>query len=94
MTGREAGRTGVITKVARRQNRVYIQGVNLVKKHVKPQGEQPGGIVDVEAPLHMSNVAVIDPSDGYVHVGTCEMGHPPYGCDAAMVQQWPLYPVR
>lgn len=60
--GRDKGQTGTVLKVLRAKDRVLVQGRNLVKKHVKRQGDDDaGGIVTMEAPLHVSNVAVLDP---------------------------------
>ena len=56
----------MVSKVLRRENRVIVEGVNHKKKHLKPQAEQPGRVVEVEAPMHISNVALVDPTDGYV----------------------------
>lgn len=61
ITGKDKGKEGTITKTLRAENKVIVEGVNIVKKHVKPQGNQPGSIVEVEAPIHASNVMIIDP---------------------------------
>ena len=61
ITGKDKGKEGTITKTLRAENKVIFEGVNIVKKHVKPQGNQPGSIVEVEAPIHASNVMIIDP---------------------------------
>ena len=61
ITGKDNGKEGTITKTLRAENKVIVEGVNVVKKHVKPQGNQPGSIVEVEAPIHASNVMIIDP---------------------------------
>ena len=45
----------------RKDNRVLVQGVNMMKRHTKPRPGEPGGILDKEAPIHVSNVAHIDP---------------------------------
>jgi large subunit ribosomal protein L24 len=58
--GKDKGRKGKIEKVFPRLNKVLIPGINVYKKHVKPQGEgKPGGIVDVVKPLSVSNVALL-----------------------------------
>jgi large subunit ribosomal protein L24 len=58
--GKDRGRTGQVRKVIPKKNRLIVTGVNMVKRHMKPQGQQkPGGIVDREAPIPMSNVALI-----------------------------------
>ena len=61
IAGSEKGKEGTITKTLRAENKVIVEGVNVVKKHMKPQGNQPGSIVEVEAPIHASNVMIIDP---------------------------------
>lgn len=59
--GRDKGKTGEILRVMREDNRVLVQGVNMVKKHQRPTQASPGGINQFEASLHTSNVAVVDP---------------------------------
>ena len=61
IAGSSKGKEGQITSVLRAENKVIVEGVNVVKKHMKPQGNQPGSIVEVEAPIHASNVMIIDP---------------------------------
>ena len=61
LTGRDKGKKGEILKVLRKENRVIVQGVNMVKKHRKPTQQQPGGIEEKEASIHVSNVSLIDP---------------------------------
>ena len=63
-TGRDKGKTGKVLRVIRSENRAIVQGVNVVKRATKPSRETPGGIVEKEAPVHMSNLAVADPKDG------------------------------
>ncbi|KAI3985558.1 hypothetical protein MKX01_026028 [Papaver californicum] len=62
--GKDKGETGVIKRVVRTQNRVIVEGKNLVKKHIKQGQGHEGGIFTVEAPLHVSNVQVVDPVTG------------------------------
>ncbi|RWR92510.1 50S ribosomal protein L24 [Cinnamomum micranthum f. kanehirae] len=62
--GKDKGETGVIKRVVRSQNRVIVEGKNLVKKHIKQGQGHEGGIFSVEAPLHVSNVRVLDPVTG------------------------------
>jgi len=66
LAGKDKGKTGKVTKVLVEEGKVYVEGVNLIKKHQKPvpQLQQPGGIVDKEAPLHVSNVAIVNPTTG------------------------------
>ena len=60
ITGSNKGKEGKVIKVLRTENKVLIDGVNLVKKHVKPNREnETGGILETEAPLHISNVKVV-----------------------------------
>jgi large subunit ribosomal protein L24 len=61
ITGRDKGRSGEVLRVLREENRVLVQGVNMVKRHTKPGAGQAGGIVEKEAAIHVSNVAHIDP---------------------------------
>ena len=64
ITGRDKGKTGEVIKSMPKENKVIVQGINLVKRHTKPTQESAGGIVTKEAPIHVSNVALIDPKDG------------------------------
>lgn len=64
ITGRDKGKTGEVIKSMPKENKVIVQGINLVKRHTKPTQESAGGIVSKEAPIHVSNVALIDPKDG------------------------------
>ncbi len=59
--GKNRGKEGKITLILREENRVVVEGVNLVKKHVKPNGQNAGSIIEREAPIHASNVMHIDP---------------------------------
>ena len=63
-TGRDKGRRGEVIQVLREENRVLVQGCNMVKRHTRPTQTNPGGIINKEAPLHVSNVAHIDPDSG------------------------------
>ena len=60
-TGRDKGRRGEVIEVQRTENRVLVQGCNIVKRHARPTQTNPGGIINKEAPLHISNVSLIDP---------------------------------
>ncbi|MBS4762394.1 50S ribosomal protein L24 [Carnobacteriaceae bacterium zg-ZUI252] len=63
LAGKDKGKEGVITKAFPKKDRVIVEGVNIVKKHTKPSNTNPnGGIVEKEAPIHVSNVMLIDPS--------------------------------
>mgnify|MGYP003290419686 CR=1 FL=1 len=61
IAGSNKGKEGTVKKVLRDENRVIVEGVNLVKKHKKGNGQESGGILEVEAPIHASNVMIIDP---------------------------------
>ena len=61
ISGKDKGKEGKITHVLRAENRVVVEGVNIVKKHVKGNGQTAGSINEVEAPIHASNVMMIDP---------------------------------
>ena len=61
ISGREKGKEGTINKILRHEDKVIISGVNMVKKNIKSNGNTPGSIIDVEAPIHTSNVMLIDP---------------------------------
>ncbi|MED1919625.1 50S ribosomal protein L24, partial [Bacillus thuringiensis] len=62
ITGKDKGKTGVILVAFPKKDRVLVEGVNIVKKHTKPNQENPqGGIISQEAAIHVSNVMVIDP---------------------------------
>ena len=71
LTGRDKGKRGEVIAVMPTESRALVQGVNMVKRHRKPQGlNQPGGIQEKEAPIHLSNLALIDPkSDKPTRVG-------------------------
>lgn len=64
IAGREKGKKGTITKVIPDERRVIVGGVNMVKRHTKPSRTGAGGIVEKEASLHVSNVALIDAKSG------------------------------
>jgi len=61
VTGKERGKTGEVLQVLRQDDRVLVQGVNMIKRHMRPSPANPGGIIEREATLHISNVALIDP---------------------------------
>ena len=64
LTGREKGKQGEVIKVDPVRERVLVQGVNMVKRHTKASARGPGGINEIEAPIHASNVAHLDPKSG------------------------------
>ena len=61
IAGASKGKEGKIIKTLRSSNRVIVEGANIVKKHRKGNGQESGGILEVEAPIHASNVMIIDP---------------------------------
>lgn len=61
ISGKDKGKQGKITHVLSSENRVVVEGVNIVKKHVKGNGQTPGSINEVEAPINASNVMILDP---------------------------------
>jgi large subunit ribosomal protein L24 len=64
ISGKDKGKTGTVTRVDTKGKKVLIEGVNIVKKHVKRQGSTPGQIVSFEKPIDVSNVMLVDPKDG------------------------------
>ncbi len=65
LTGRDKGRQGDVLKVLPKEDRVLVQGLNLVQRHTRPTQTDPnGGIKSKEAALHISNVALVDPKSG------------------------------
>jgi large subunit ribosomal protein L24 len=64
VSGRDKGRTGEVLRVLPSEQRVVVQGVNVAKRHTKPRMGEPGGIVEKELALHISNVAHVDPASG------------------------------
>jgi len=70
ITGKDKGKTGEVLRVLPTDGRVIVQGVNMVKRHTRPAMGNPGGIVEKEGTIHISNVAHIDPkSDKPTRVG-------------------------
>ncbi len=61
IAGSQKGKTGTVVQIITSANRAIVEGVNMVKKHMKPANNNPGGIVDMEAPIHISNLALLDP---------------------------------
>ncbi len=62
IAGEEKGKEGKVLRVDREKNRAIVEGLNLVKKHTKPNAQNPqGGIVEKEASIHISNLSLIDP---------------------------------
>ena len=64
LTGRERGKSGKVLRVLTKESRVLVQGVNMARRHTGPSQTSPGGILEKELPLHVSNVALSDPKLG------------------------------
>jgi large subunit ribosomal protein L24 len=66
ISGKDRGKTGKVLKVDPKKERVYVEGLNIVKRHQKPSALNPNaqaGVIEREAPIHISNVALVDPKD-------------------------------
>jgi large subunit ribosomal protein L24 len=68
--GKDRGKRGKVLRVEPKRNRVYVEGLNIVKRHQRPRqvagaqrAEQVGGVIEKEGPIHISNVMVVDPKD-------------------------------
>lgn len=64
IAGANKGTTGEVLEVLPKKNRVIVEQVNIVKKHQKPTNENAGGIIEKAAPIHISNVMLVDPKTG------------------------------
>ncbi len=64
LSGRSKGKTGEVLKVLPKEMRAVVQGVNMVKRHVRASAKAMGGIVEQEAKIHVSNLAHVDPQTG------------------------------
>jgi large subunit ribosomal protein L24 len=69
--GKDRGKRGRVLRVEPKKNRVYVEGLNIVKRHQRPQqvagaqrAEQVGGVIEKEGPINISNVMLLDPKDG------------------------------
>ncbi len=65
ISGKDRGKIGRVLKVDPKNERVYVEGLNIVKRHTRPRpgSTDPGGVVEKEGPIHVSNVMLLDPSD-------------------------------
>ena len=64
-SGEDKGKTGTVLKVLVKENRALVEGINIVSRNTKPSAKNPqGGIVKKEAPIHISNLNVVDPKTG------------------------------
>ena len=64
VSGRDKGKSGSVLRVLQDDERLIVQGVNVVKRHMRASQTQAGGIVEKEASIHVSNVALVDPDSG------------------------------
>ena len=64
LTGRDKGRSGEVVQVMPKDAKALVRGVNMVKRHQRQSMNQEGGIIQKEAPVHLSNLALADPKDG------------------------------
>ena len=65
IAGEHKGQKGKILNVDREKNRAIVEGINLISKHTKPSAQNPqGGIIKKEAPIHISNLSLLDPKTG------------------------------
>ncbi len=68
IAGKDKGKKGRVLRVDAPKSKVYVEGLNMVKRHQKPQqtmqGLSGGGVIEKEGPIHVSNVALVDPKDG------------------------------
>jgi large subunit ribosomal protein L24 len=69
--GKDRGKKGKVLRVEPKKNRVYVEGLNMVKRHQRPRqvagaqrAEEVGGVIEKEGPIHISNVMLVDPRDG------------------------------
>ena len=69
--GKDRGKKGSVLRVEPDKNRLYVEGLNMIKRHQRPQqvagaqrAEQVGGVIEREGPIHVSNVMLVDPKDG------------------------------
>jgi large subunit ribosomal protein L24 len=66
ISGKDRGKTGRVLQVDPVKQRVFVEGLNIVKRHQRPTPgtNQPGGVIERPGPIHISNVALVDPKDG------------------------------
>ncbi len=66
ISGKDKGKTGKVLRVDRAAGRVYVEGLNMIKRHQRPTAGRPNqqvGVIEREGPIHVSNVAIVDPKD-------------------------------
>ncbi len=64
LTGKDKGKKGDVLQIITAENRAVVSGVNIAKRHTKAQGATEGGIINKTMPIHISNIALLDPQDG------------------------------
>ncbi|KQS86682.1 MULTISPECIES: 50S ribosomal protein L24 [unclassified Rhizobium] len=64
LTGKDKGRSGEVLQVLPKEDRAVVRGVNMVKRHQRQTQSQEAGIINKEASIHLSNIAIVDPQDG------------------------------
>jgi large subunit ribosomal protein L24 len=66
ISGKDKGKTGKVLRVDRARERVFVEGLNMIKRHQRPTPGRPNqavGVIEREGPIHVSNVAIVDPKD-------------------------------
>ena len=66
ISGKDKGKTGRVLRVDRKGDRVFVEGLNMIKRHQRPMPGRPNmqvGVIEREGPIHVSNVAIVDPKD-------------------------------
>jgi large subunit ribosomal protein L24 len=66
VSGKDKGKKGRVLRVDRKAERVFVEGLNMIKRHQRPQPGRPNmqvGVIEREGPIHVSNVAIVDPKD-------------------------------
>jgi large subunit ribosomal protein L24 len=63
LTGKDKGRTGEVVKIMPKDDKALVRGINMVVRHQRQTANQEGGIIRKEAPIHLSNIAMVDPKD-------------------------------
>ncbi|MEA2376101.1 MAG: large subunit ribosomal protein, partial [Thermoleophilaceae bacterium] len=67
ISGKDKGKTGKVLRVDRKAEKVFVEGLNMIKRHQRPNPARPNaqvGVIEREAAIHVSNVAIVDPKDG------------------------------
>ena len=68
ISGKDRGKRGKVLRVEPKKDRLYVEGLNIIKRHQRPVqtagGQTPGGVIEREGPIHVSNVMLVDPREG------------------------------